>query len=683
MTVPVRGAFAGLLLTLAGCGSSASATGGAPPAPVIDLPAGFEAPASPAALGWIPPECDASSMPVLGESSCVPLGAPCDGSGWPEEVQGAGRAFYVQPGARGDGSSRASPLGFVYQSLALAKDGDVVYLAEGRHLGFVVKQDLRIVGACAERTVVETTVEDGDTATVEYTRGGAGTLERVTITGPAPGVWAYETTKPITVRNVAVRGSKRFAVTAGQRVRELDLDHVFVDGVTQWRPTDGRGIELDSGKTSLRAVTVRGAFETGVAALSGGTLEAERVAILATQAARLPGNPGYGLTVEKRTRATFAGALVRGAGGVGVLATDEGTTFDATDLAIEDVEGNRAGALGYGLRAQIGVRVGLTRASIVRARTVGLVSTTKSALALTDVTVRETRSQSSDGDMGIGVAFLESVVSGRRVAIDASRAAGLVVARAAEVSLAQLLVRGVEGIERDGSEGLGLGVVGASKLTLERALVQGTHTHGALVGDSGTFVSASDLVLRRVASSKVNGKAGGGLGVTTGAKVTLTRARIEDVKDYGLLVAGDSASVVADSLEVERVGRAACAVDGLAACSGSGVGILVMGADLRAKAFRVANSASIGFVAYDPNRASDPELKTYFGANLPKIALERGIITRNVIGVNLQTPGIDVATAFVDVESYENPSGDFTSDELPLPNPEEAFTGVPMSGGAP
>ena len=532
---------------LCGCGGTSS-TSQAPAAPASDLPPGYEEPAPPAALGWAPPECDPSAMPVLGEGACVPLGAACDGSGWPREVDGAGRAFYVQPGARGDGSSRETPLGFVYQALALAKDGDVVYLAEGRHQGFVVKQDVRIVGACAAGTVVETTVEDGDTGTVEYTRGGAGALEQLTITGPAPGVWAYETTKPIALRNVAIRGAKRFGVTAGQRVNELVLEHVFIDGVTPWKPTDGRGVELDSGKATLRDVTVRGACETGVAGLSGGALVAERLAVLATQAARLPGNPGYAMTVEKRTSATFAGVLLRGAGGVGLLVTDEGTALEAADLAVEDVEGNRAGALGYGIRAQAGVRLKLTRASVARARTVGLVSTTGSSLALTDVAVRETRSQTSDGDMGIGAAFLESKVTGRRVAVDASRAAGLVVAKASEVALAQFLVRGVEGIERDGSEGLGMGVVGGSKVTLDHALVQDARTHAALVGDPGTTVQASDLLLRRVASSKATGKAGGGLGVTTGAKVTLARARIEDAKDYGLLVAGDGASVVARSM---------------------------------------------------------------------------------------------------------------------------------------
>jgi hypothetical protein len=678
----VRVVCVGALVALVGCGSAPS--GAAPPAPpVSDLPSGFLEPALPADSGWVEPSCDASSMPVLGAVACVPLGAACDGSGWPLEVPGSGRAYFVQPGARGDGTSRESPFGFVYQALAVAKDGDVVYLSEGRHGGFVVKQDVRIVGACAERTSVETAVEDGDTATVEYTRGGAGTLEQVSITGPAPGVWAYETTKPITLRNVAVRGAKRFGVTAGQRVNALELDHVFIDGVTPWRPTDGRGIELDSGKATLRAVTIRSAYETGLAGLSGASLAVDHLAVLGMQAARLPGNPGYGITVEKGTKASFLGALVRGAGGVGVLLTDQGSSLDASDLAIEDVEGNRAGALGYGLRAQAGVRASLTRASIVRARTVGLVATTKSSLTLTDVTVRETRSQTSDGDLGIGVALLESTIAGERVAIDGSRAAGLVVARAAEVKVAQLLVRGVEGIERDGSEGLGVGVVGASKVTLERALVQGAHTHGMLVGDAETKVSASDFIVRRIESSRATGRAGGGVGVTTGATMTLTRTRIEDVKDYGLLVAGAGASVRAEELSVTRAEASTCARAGNADCSGSGVGVMLVGANLEATGFRVEGCASVGVVVYDPNRATDPELKGFFGVALPKPTLTRGVVTKNLIGVNLQSPGIDLAKAFVDVESYDNPSGDFSSEELALPSPEDAFSGVPLSGGAP
>ena len=613
----------------------------------------------------------------------MPLGAACDGSGWPLEVRGAGRAFFVQPGVRGDGTSRESPFGFVYQALAVAKDGDVIYLAEGRHSGFVVKQDVRIVGACAERTSVETTVEDGETATVEYTRGGAGVLEQVTITGPAPGVWAYETTKPITLRNVAVRNAKRFGVTTGQRVTELTLDHVVIDVVTPWRPFDGRGIELDSGRTTLRAVTIREACETGVAGLSGSDFAAEQLAVLATKPARLPGNPGYGITVEKGTKASLLGALVRGAGGVGLLVTDQGSSVDAVDLAIEDVEGNRAGALGYGVRAQLGVRVSLTRTSIARARTVGLVSTTKSSLTLRDVSVRETRSQTSDGDMGIGVALLESKVSGERIAVDASRAAGLVVARSAEVHLAQLLVRGVDGVERDGSEGLGVGVVGASKVTLAHTLVQDTHTHGVLVGDAGTALVASDLLVRRIDSSRATGRSGGGVGVTTGASATLTRTRIEGVKDYGMLVAGTGARVAVDDLLVSRVEPSICAAAGTPECNKSKMGVLLVDTDLTASGFRIERCASVGVVVYDPNRATDAELKGFLGVALPKPALARGVVTKNLIGVNVQSAGIDMATAFVDVESYDNASGDCSSDEIALPSPQEAFTGVPLSGGMP
>ena len=59
----------------------------------------------------------------------------------------------------------------------------------------------------------------------------------------------------------------------------------------------------------------------------------------------------------------------------------------------------------------------------------------------------------------------------------------------------------------------------------------------------------------------------------------------------------------------------------------------------------------------------------------PDIQTTRGVIRDNIIGVNIQDTELDLATAFVDVQSFDN-ENDFDTQDLPVPSAVEALDAV-------
>jgi hypothetical protein len=663
-------------VVMAGCGAAAPST-----APVTETstetPPGLEAPAKASVAGWVTPTCEPGSMPVAGEAACVPMGADCNASGWPDPVEGAARTLYVKPGASGDGSSRESPFGTVAAALAAAREGDAIALAAGRHAPFRVTRAVRIVGACTAKTIVETPTENLSKPTVEYVRGG-GSLENMTLTGPAPGMLMDTVTEPLLVRNVAIVRAARWGVGMIRGTTGVTLDHVHVVDLRTGTATGGRGFELSSGGTvTLRSVTVQGAHGFGAAVLGATSLEADRFAVLGVAALPSPGAGGQGISVTGRSRATVTRSVVRGARELGVVAAGSGVRLDLTDTSIEDIDGAIAGDKGYGLRLEQSAEATLRRVEVLRTRAAGIIGTTRARATLEDLTVRETRAQ-GDGDLGIGVAFIGARVEGTRVALEDSRGAGLFVAEASEASFAQLTVRRVLGRERDATLGMGALVGGGSTVAITGALVEDARTVGIAMAQAGTRVTLGDVLVRRVRSSDASGYAGGGVAIGRGTTLEGANVRVHDVQDYGVLVAGDDAHATLSELRVQGVGVASCARAG-SACVSAGIGILQVGGRLDATAFDV-RGCGIGLVLFDAKRANDPEWVANYGTIPPRLFMSGGRFTENGVGVNVQTDDLDPATAFVDVESFGNASGDFTSDAIALANPSASFEGIATGG---
>ncbi len=612
-------------------------------------------------------------MPVAGEASCVHMGADCTGTGWPEAVDGARRTLYVRPGAAGDGSSRERPLGTVSAAIATAEDGDVIALAEGVHAPFRVTRIVHIVGACTAKTFVATATENLSRPTVDYLRGG-GIIEGLTIRGPAPGVLLDSVTAGLIVRNVAIKDAARWGFGIVRGSTGVSLDHVVLDGISTGTPTGGRGFEVSSGGTiRMSAVTVLGTHGFGCALLGGSTLEADHVAVVGVAALASPGAGGQGLSITGSSKATIRHAVVRETRELGILAAGSGTQLSLEDASVEAIDGAVTGDKGYGIRIERAADVSLRRTHVRTARAAGVIATTRSVLSLEDVTVRETRPQ-GDGDLGIALAALGARVEGTRLALEDSRAAGFFVAEASTVTLAHTIVRRVAGRELDATLGMGALIGGASRVTLAHTLVEDARTVGIAVAESGSHLSLAGALLRRIRSSNASGFAGGGLAVGRGASVEASSLEVLDVQDYGVLVAGDDAHGVFDGLTVERVGLAECA-RAESGCLSAGIGILQVGGGLEAGTFKVS-SCGIGLVVFDPKRPNDPRWIETYGAASPRIAMHGGTFTKNGVGVNVQSEGIDPAVAFVDVESFDNASGDFTSDAVALDNPSASFDGL-------
>ena len=66
---------------------------------------------------------------------------------------------------------------------------------------------------------------------------------------------------------------------------------------------------------------------------------------------------------------------------------------------------------------------------------------------------------------------------------------------------------------------------------------------------------------------------------------------------------------------------------------------------------------------------------TFCVIDAPGIQATRGVIRDNVIGVNIQDTELDLAEAFVDVQSFDN-ENDFDSQDLPVPSAVEVLDAV-------
>ena len=89
---------------------------------------------------------------------------------------------------------------------------------------------------------------------------------------------------------------------------------------------------------------------------------------------------------------------------VAMVASDDATVLTLTDVLVRDTQADAAGDFGRGLGVNAGARVDVTRAIIERNRNTGAAATGASAvLTLTDVIVRDTEGQESDGLFGRGV----------------------------------------------------------------------------------------------------------------------------------------------------------------------------------------------------------------------------------------------------------------------------------------
>ncbi len=473
------------------------------------------------------------STEALLPGGCAPL-PDCAAGDFAEGVAELGSDVrFVREGGTGDGSE-GDPYGTIAQALAGATPNTVIALGKGSYIERVgLPAGVALVGACARETFLRSdeTAVTGRDAVL--TANGA----------------------DVTVRGLTVQSGS----LAGLRVV--------------------RGAALED-------VVVEGAQTAGIIADPGSAIEGTGVVVRGT---RVVGPFGVGVAIGMEATVTLRRASLTENVGAGISAL--GATVTVEDSVIADNGHDEAfdPLLGRGIEALDGTQLTVTRSVIEDARSRALfVEGAGTVVRVERSLFRNTTLGSEDGEgrgwvgfEGTRIHFVQSWLDGFRQVAARPRGPGMV---------AEL-----EDVVFSGAADLAVFAHGGADVTLARTYVTGAGTLALAVGDAGTMVRASDLVVEDTDGASADRDYGTGIQVLDGARLTGERVRITRARMLGLIAGGLAPTeVVLADLVVEDTQPRACTECGDP--HGDGVVATENGA-IDLTRFRIAGSSRAGLHA--------------------------------------------------------------------------------------
>lgn len=522
---------------------------GAPAPPSLEctrgwraLPAGVEGGAA-ACDPW--PEggradCEGASAHRPGEPGCAPVGAACDDAtpyarDLPEAV-----AVHVLAGAPpgGDGSP-AAPLSTLAEAVARAGPGDVIALGEGTYAEAVsVPPGVTVWGACAERTRIEG--PDAGESEAAVTLGGGAALRNLTIAGARGGI---EVRAPgAVVEGVVVDGT----AGAGVAVRggELEATDLLVRA-TRPHPVDfeqDAGVRVDAGGLAvLSRASIDSPQTLGVSARGEGSRITFRDGVIRDTRLGASMRGGRGVDARDGARIVLDHAAVEDNRFAAVLAM-EGAAVDLLDSVVRGTMATRGGG-GVGLLADDGGTVTATRALLERNTSIAVQSEAGSLVELDDVVVRDTQPIPLDlpngGLLGSGLGVNDAVMTARRVSVEGSTNAGIIVGGSGgRFEASDLTVLASSHSPGDLASGESIFVNTGAEAILTRALLRGAEQHNVWVyGASATFTDVTVQDTERRASDNARGF---GIRLIEGSRLTVERVLVERSVEIGVVAVGGS-----------------------------------------------------------------------------------------------------------------------------------------------
>ena len=587
--------------------------------------------------GWEPSQCPSGAIPDLGRSGCRALGTTCPEGLWPADLP-TDHIRFVTPGGTGDGRTRDNAAGSIQAMLdstgplsGATPNGFTIALSKGTFNETIeISKRQHVVGACARETILNG-ASTSVSQIVDITGSGESSVRDITITGSSVGIWVWNAASMVTIDGVNIDA----ATSAG-----LLVDDSVVEAT---------GIRIGATQLNSRGATGRGVECSGGAQL---TLED----------AYLTGNHEASLNV-----------------------TDEGTALSVRRTIIADTRGIDAGTAGRALRTQEGARTVLEQVWVSGSRETALYATGGSTeLELTDVVVRAT-TPNDRGNGGWGISIQAGAkLQASRVSVSGSTEGGVVVMDAGtEATLTDVQVGETE-LWLDGGGGNALDLSKGAQATLSRVAFRDNYGTGLSVRDSGTVLTAQDLVVHGTRSDAI-GVGGWGLNLSDGAKTNLTRALFSANRMVGILMFRDAPELVATDLVVEKTQVALCEEDASMTCpytgAGQGDAVQVLGdGRLEVDGFTFRDNARVALYLFD---TSDTELSLnldYLITGAPEADLFRGSILNNAYGINFRE-GSYTAADFGgrEIACYDNVStvdGCYSNLPLEVPDPDDALGSV-------
>jgi uncharacterized membrane protein (UPF0136 family) len=342
----------------------------------------------------------------------------------------------------------------------------------------------------------------------------------------------------------------------------------------------GRGLDAVAGAsvTVTRALLERNR-EVGVGASSGATVSVADVLVLDTLSRKLNHKAGRGLHAQTGAGVTVTRAVIERNREVGVSATSAGTAVSLSDVVVRDTQGQESdNTAGRGLHGDTGAQVMVARAVFERNREVGvMVVSAGTTASLADVVVRDTQCQGGDHKLGRGLNVQEGAhVAVARAVFERNREVGVnAVSAGTALALTDVLVRDTQGRQSDKKFGRGLEADDGAQVAAARIVFARNRELGVGAASASTALALTDLVVRDTQGRESDNTAGRGLHVQEGARVTVTRAMFERNREVGVSAA--SAGTTATLLDVvvrdTRIRECAESLDG--SCRGYGAGIAV------------------------------------------------------------------------------------------------------------
>ncbi|MGF1467773.1 MAG: DUF1565 domain-containing protein [Sandaracinaceae bacterium] len=360
----------------------------------------------------------------------------------------------------------------------------------------------------------------------------------------------------------------------------------------------GFGVLVVWGRLELRRVLLDGNRDAGLLAIGPGTeVTASDLVVRDTLPQASDGGFGRGLSSEQGARLDVTRALIERNLEHGVVAANGGEAV-VRDAVVRDTEARADGFAGRGVSAE-GGRVQLERALVVRNRGFGvLVADELSEVVAADLAVRDTRPRATDGARGFGVlAQLGGRLQLSRALLADHRWIGLgVISPGTLAEVEDLVVRGGEAGESDpGVVPAGVVVGEASELTLRRALLERPLGAGVVVREEGATADIEDLTVMD-AVRYPDGPGSAGVSVALGGRLLLSRASIASVPGVGLAVVGDASTAVARGVVVRDTQPDPL----LTASGGGGMGVVAeSGARLELDEALIEGNRSTGVIVDD------------------------------------------------------------------------------------
>ena len=195
-------------------------------------------------------------------------------------------------------------------------------------------------------------------------------------------------------------------------------------------------------------------------------------------------------------------------------------------------------------------------------------------------------------------------------------------------------------------------------------LVQDTVIEASYGTGLGSFIGG-DLTLSNTVI-----RSGEKQGLVTAAmeNVAIDHLTVQDNKSIGWVIIGSDMQISANHIFVEDTGpddENDTGCDGSSGKTNPGYGIVQFSGELTLSTFEITGNSSAGLVLFD-SANQDGFLEIFRGT--PLLRASHGLITDNLIGVNIQINDFDLDAAFDNVSNFGNTAQDLSLEYLDLPS---------------